>query len=889
MTVTAPHNATFPSHRLRSAFLQFFKQHGHHVEQSAPLIPHDDPTLLFVNAGMVPFKNVFTQKEHRAYKRATSSQKCVRAGGKHNDLENVGQTARHHTFFEMLGNFSFGDYFKEEAITLAWKFLTEELKLDKSRLSVSIFAGDDQVPADIEAEKIWMEKIGLPADKIKRLGRADNFWQMGDTGPCGPCTEIHYDRRDDIVGFGTSDNDDRNIEIWNLVFMQYELLPDGTLKPLPALSVDTGMGLERLACVVNNLPSNYDTDLLRPLISIAEKLSKKTYNSSPSLDDMAMRVIADHARATAFLIADGLTPSNEGRGYVLRRIMRRAIRFGAYLGLNEPFFHSVALGVCDNMGAAYGELLEAKSLIEKVVFQEEESFRKTLERGLALFNTQTSMLKAGDELSGETVFKLHDTYGFPPDLTEDLAKARNLVINWAEFEAAQQAHEQKSGSGLGLKGIEDIFLSLAERLGKTEFLDATPEAELVAEILLCENLEVKELSQGQTGFLIAPKSCFYAESGGQVGDTGIIKADDFEAQVTDTKKIAGLTLHSIIIKHGILKLGQKLKAYVDWPRRLAIQRNHSATHLLHSALRQVLGTHVVQKGSLVAPERLRFDFAHFEAMNAAQLQEVENLVNNWILANEKAVIHTMSMEQAKIHGALALFGEKYEKQVRVLDMGSHSIELCGGTHCSRTGDIGSFRIVSEGPLAQGIRRLEAVTGLGALNFSRQNDNIIKELAKKLDSTKEDLPRRLDQVIVQLKNAEQALKSNIADVIKDRAQKTATHAQSIGKASFVSEIINDFDNLEDLRLYADFIRSALGSGVVALALKQGHHKCLILVAATKDLASNIHAGKIIAQIAPIIGGKGGGRPDFAQAGGNNFGKAAQALKQIEMLVRESLEK
>jgi len=887
--VSAAPNTTIASHRLRSAFLQFFKQHKHHVEQSAPLIPHDDPTLLFVNAGMVPFKNVFTQKEQRPYTRATSSQKCVRAGGKHNDLENVGQTARHHTFFEMLGNFSFGDYFKEEAITLAWKFLTEELKLDKSRLSVSVFAGDDQVPPDLEAEKIWSQKIGLPPSKIRRLGRADNFWQMGDTGPCGPCTEIHYDRKDDIVGFGTSDDDDRNIEIWNLVFMQYEQLPDGTLKPLPALSVDTGMGLERLACVVNNLPSNYDTDLLRPLISIAEKLSQKTYTSSPSLDDMAMRVIADHARATAFLIADGLTPSNEGRGYVLRRIMRRAIRFGAYLGLNEPFFHVVTLGVCDNMGAAYGELLEAKNLIEKVVFQEEESFRKTLDRGLSLFNTQTSGLKAGDELSGEMVFKLHETYGFPPDLTEDLAKARNLVINWPEFEASKQAHEQKSGSGLGLKGVDDIFLSLSERLGKTVFLDASAEAELLVQALLVNNQEVEALHQGQSGFVITPESCFYAESGGQVGDTGTLKSKDFDAEVLDTKKIAGLTLHSVSILRGDLRIGDRVKAYVDWPRRLAIQRNHSATHLLHSALRQILGTHVVQKGSLVAQERLRFDFAHFEALNASQLKNVEDLVNTWILANEKAVVHTMTIEQAKTHGALALFGEKYEKQVRVLDMGSHSIELCGGTHCSRTGDIGSFRIIGEGPLAQGIRRLEAVTGMGTINYSRHNEYLLKELSKKLESPKEELPKRLDHILSQLKSAEQAIKSNTTSGLKERAHKSAALAQNFGSTKFVSEIVAHLDNPEDLRLYADIIRDALGSGVVALVLKQEHHKCLILVAATKDLAKSVHAGKIIANIAPIIGGKGGGRPDFAQAGGNNFGAASEALKQIERLVKDSLEK
>jgi alanyl-tRNA synthetase len=788
----------------------------------------------------------------------------------------------------MIGNFSFGDYFKEEAIKLAWKFLTEELKLDKDRLSVSIFAGDDQVPADTEAEKIWHEKIGVPKDKIKRLGRADNFWQMGDTGPCGPCSEIHYDRRDDQVGFGTSDHDDRNIEIWNLVFMQYELLADGSLKNLPAQSVDTGMGLERLACVVNNLPSNYDTDLLRPLISIAENLSKKTYNSSPSLDDMAMRVIADHARATAFLIADGLTPANEGRGYVLRRIMRRAIRFGSHLGLKEPFFHIVTLGVCDIMHAAYAELETARALIEKVVLQEEESFRKTLDRGLALFNSQTADLKAGDELSGDIVFRLHETYGFPADLTEDLAKARNLDINWPQFEDAKRAHEQKSGSGLGLKGIDDIFLKLADTFGKTKFLEACAEAELKVEALLINNQETQKLKAGEAGLLICSQSCFYGESGGQVGDIGTISNTNCNGLVLDTKKIAGLTIHQVEITSGFLSIGDKLQAIVDWPRRLAIQRNHSATHLLHSALREVLGTHVVQKGSLVAPDRLRFDFAHFESMTQHELETTEDLVNNWILANEKAVVHTMSIEQAKAHGALALFGEKYEQQVRVLDMGSHSIELCGGAHCERTGDIGSFRIISEGPLAQGIRRLEALTGHGALAYARHSDMILKSLSRKLEAPKDDLNKRLEHILAQLKSAEQALKSQNASVIKEHAELAAVSAHAIGSFKFVSEIVKNIDNPDDLRSYADMIRNIIGSGVVALAIKQEHHKCLVLVAATKDLSARIHAGKIISSIAPIIGGKGGGRPDFAQAGGTNFDAAGQALKQVEDLVRQSLQ-
>ncbi len=869
---------TISSQALRSSFLEFFRQHRHSVEKSAPLIPHDDPTLLFVNAGMVQFKNVFTQKESRPYSRATTSQKCVRAGGKHNDLENVGQTARHHTFFEMLGNFSFGDYFKEEAITMAWQFLTEVVKLDPSKLSVSVFAGDAQVPADTEAEKIWHEKIGIPKDRIKHLGRADNFWQMGDTGPCGPCTEIHFDRGNIEIGFGHDDLDDKNIEIWNLVFMQYEQMADGTLKPLPAPCVDTGMGLERLACVVNNLPSNYDTDLLRPLVKKAEELSKKVYGASNAPDDMAMRVIADHARATAFLIADGLFPSNEGRGYVLRRIMRRAIRHGAQLGLSEPFFHHVCLELVAQMGGVYGELRDARSVIEKVVFQEEESFRRTLDRGLALFSQQTKDLARGDLLSGEIVFRLHETYGFPPDLTEDLAKERGLDINWETFKIAQKSHEEKSGQGLGLKGVDDIFIHLGERLGKTLFHNQAEMENLEVLAIINENREVSSLNASQCGLVVLKETPFYGESGGQIGDTGFLVAEGIKARVYDTKKVAGLHLHLVEMLAGTLTKSSRLQGKVDWERRQSIMRNHSATHLLHAALRKVLGTHVVQKGSLVAPDRLRFDFSHFEAMTSAELDEVEHLVNSWILLNEEAKTKIMTMDEAKAHGALALFGEKYEHKVRVLDMGSHSIELCGGTHCSRTGDIGSFRITSEGPLAQGIRRMEALTGEGALAFAKSNDAILKTLAKKLGVKSSDLPERVDQLIAQGKKAEQALKSHTNTSLKDQAQALAQNATLIGSYKFVGQVVETID-ANDLRTFSDLIRDAIGSGVVALGMKQANDKCIILVATTKDLSAKVHAGKIVSEVAPIVGGKGGGRPDFAQAGGDNASKLNEALEQV----------
>lgn len=878
---------TINSQHLRQLFLDFFAQHGHFVEKSAPLIPHDDPTLLFVNAGMVQFKNVFTKKERRDYTRAATSQKCVRAGGKHNDLENVGQTARHHTFFEMLGNFSFGDYFKEEAISLAWKFLTEVVKLDKNRLSVSVFAGDEQVPADTEAEKIWHEKIGIPKERIKHLGRADNFWQMGDTGPCGPCTEIHYDRSGIEAGFGNEDLDDQNVEIWNLVFMQYEQLADGTLKPLPAPCVDTGMGLERLCTVVNGLGSNYDSDLLKPLVLKAQELCKKSYQSSNSPDDMAMRVIADHARATSFLIADGLFPSNEGRGYVLRRIMRRAIRHGAHLGLSEVFFHLVCLEVIEQMGGVYPELKEAQKIIEKVVLQEEEAFRKTLDRGLQLFDQKTKNLNQGDALSGELVFRLHETYGFPADLTEDLAKEKGLKIEWESFKQAQKEHEERSSQGLGLKGIDDLFLQLADKYGKTLFQNQKYLENIEVLDLIADGQSLGSLKPDQLGIAVLKQSPFYGESGGQIGDTGKLLAQNFEAQVLDTKKVSGLHLHFVKIVKGELKKGQKISGLVDWERRQEIMRNHSATHLLHAALREVLGSHVTQKGSLVAEDRLRFDFSHFEPLSLKELNKIEYLVNSWILSNEEAKVQEMSMDEAKAYGALALFGEKYESKVRVLDMGSHSIELCGGTHCSRTGDIGQFRIISEGALAQGIRRMEAVSGFGALKLGQNRDESLKQCSKNLHCGIDEVPARIEALLEQNAKANQQAKAQNQSSIKELADSLAKKAQNIGSQKLVCEELDRDLNPEDLRQLADFIRDSINSGVVALGLKLNEQKCSILVACTKDLSTKIHAGKLVSAAAQDIGGKGGGRPDFAQAGGNTPTSLAKALSNISESIKKSL--
>lgn len=878
---------TISSDALRKSFLDFFRRHQHVIEPSAPLIPKDDKTLLFVNAGMVQFKNVFTQKEVRPYKRAASSQKCVRAGGKHNDLENVGHTARHHTFFEMLGNFSFGDYFKEQAITYAWQFLTEELGLDRSRLSVSIFAGDDHVPADHEAEKIWHELIGISKDKIKHLPRKDNFWQMGDTGPCGPCTEIHYDRGDIHIGFGGDNADDRNIEIWNLVFMQYDMQKDGSLRPLPAPCVDTGMGLERLSCIINELPSNYDTDLLRPLITKTEELCQRKYLGSDSSDDVAMRVIADHARASAFLIADGLFPGNEGRGYILRRFMRRAIRHGAHIGLVEPFFHNVCLEVISVMGGYYQELEQARSIIEKVTKQEEGAFRKTLDRGLILFAKETDKLHPTDKLNGDTVFRLYETFGFPPDLTEDLAKEKGLVIDWQEYEQAKMDHESRSSHGLGLKGIDDIYLELAERIGKTNFVDAPQVANMKTVALIKDGQPIDSLKKGEQGIAIFDNSPFYGESGGQVGDTGKLFSNEVQADVSDTKKITGLTLHLIEVKEGQIQIDDLMTGLVDWTRRECIRRNHSATHLLHSALRQILGDHVVQKGSLVAPDRLRFDFAHFEALSREQLEEVEDLTNRWILDNEEAKAQEMSMDDAKAYGALALFGEKYQKKVRVLDMGSHSRELCGGTHCHRTGDIGSFRIISEGPLAQGIRRIEAITGIKAIEHGQQSDRLLKEMAQKLSANQDELLSRVDLLQKQLRELERALETKTSESLKEEASKAASRADAIGDIRFVMQVVDFIKDPAHMRTYADLVRDRIHRGVVALGCTLEGNKCLLLVAATRDLAKQIHAGKLVSKAAPIIDGKGGGRPDFAQAGGSNSVGLGDALNAVKTQLEEQL--
>ena len=831
------------------------------------------------------FKDVFTGREVRPYRRATSSQKCVRAGGKHNDLENVGRTARHHTFFEMLGNFSFGDYFKRDAIKLAWGFLTEDLGIDPKRLSVTVFEGDAQTPADTEAEGIWRDEIGLPKERITRHGAKDNFWQMGDTGPCGPCTEIHFERGDVKGAFGGDDPEgDRVLEIWNLVFMQFERMPDRSLVPLPAPSVDTGMGLERLAMVMGGHASNYDTDLLRPLVAFSEDKLNKKYTSSDGADDVAMRVIADHARTTAFLIADGVLPGNVNREYVLRSIMRRAIRFGDGLGFRDLFFHEAVLKVVDLFGGHYPELVQARSLIEKVVQNEEEAFRRTLQKGLERFAVATSGMSKGAVLDGGMVFDLKATYGFPPDMTEQMAKEAGLSIDWDAFRAAEKKHAEASSSDLGVEGTADVYKRIRGDVGATTFLgyDGTLGDGVIAAILV-DGARVDEVKVGQKAEIILDKTPFYGESGGQVGDTGTLAATDGSAaaHVDDTGKEAELHLHRVVVTKGTFKVGASVAANVDTTRLGRTRRNHSATHLLHFALRKVLGDHVVQKGSLVDPNRLRFDFAHFEAMSPAQVSAVEDIVNDLIQQNAGADIGQMGFDDAKKKGAMALFGEKYGDRVRVVGFGP-SVELCGGTHVERTGDIGLFKITSEGPLAAGVRRLEAVTGKGAVEWVRHQSGLLAEAAARLKAPVDEVPARVEKLQESLKAAHQELEK-----LKQKAQ-TASAAGAVSQAIDVNGIkllaLNASDvDPKGLRDYADKLRDQLKSGVVVLGTP-ADGKVTLLVALTNDLTGKLHAGKMVGELAAVVGGKGGGKPDMAQAGGQHVEKLDEALALAAEIVR-----
>lgn len=853
---------------VRRAFLSFFESKGHQIVDSSSLVPANDPTLLFTNAGMNQFKDCFLGLEKRAYTRATTAQRCVRAGGKHNDLENVGFTARHHTFFEMLGNFSFGDYFKEDAIQYAWEFLTEVVKLPKERLLVTVYQTDD------EAFDIWHQKIGIPQDRIIRIGdkpggkayESDNFWQMGDTGPCGPCTEIFYDHGEHIWGGppGSAEEDgDRFIEIWNVVFMQFNRHADGKMEPLPKPSVDTGMGIERISAITQGVHSNYEIDVFQTLIKAAADVV-----GYQDLTNQSLRVVADHIRSCAFLIVDGVMPSNEGRGYVLRRIIRRAVRHGNKLGAQGAFFHKLVAPLAEVMGSAGEELKKQHALVEKVLRIEEENFGRTLERGMAILNDALDTVK-GSVLDGETVFKLYDTYGFPADLTNDVARERGFTIDEEGFEAAMEEQRQRARDA-GNFGTD--YNSLIKVDGETEFCgySATQQMSPVS-ALFVDGQEVSALSAGDKAIVVLETTPFYAESGGQCGDAGLLRTASGVFKVEDTQKLGNAIAHYGVMQEGVLASSDHVEALVDEKRRNAISLNHSATHLLHAALRQVLGEHVTQKGSLVRAENLRFDFSHLEAMTAAEIKQVERLVNAQIRLNHVIETHVMDIESAKQKGAMALFGEKYDEQVRVLSMGDFSTELCGGIHASHTGDIGLFKILSEGGIAAGIRRIEAVTGEAALDaLDTQQHKYEEKLSEAVQKTKQ-----LEKEIQQLKDklASQA-SASLIDQVKLIAGVKVLVAQ-----------LNGADN-KALRGMVDELKNQLGSGIILLG-NVADDKVGLIAGVTNDLTAKVKAGELVNLVAQQVGGKGGGRPDMAQAGGSDAQALPLALESVDAWIAERL--
>ncbi|OAT30434.1 alanyl-tRNA synthetase [Buttiauxella brennerae ATCC 51605] len=868
---------------IRQAFLDFFHSKGHQVVASSSLVPNNDPTLLFTNAGMNQFKDVFLGLDKRNYSRATTSQRCVRAGGKHNDLENVGYTARHHTFFEMLGNFSFGDYFKHDAINFAWELLTGEqwFNLPKERLWVTVYETDD------EAFEIWEKEVGVPRERIIRIGdnkggayASDNFWQMGDTGPCGPCTEIFFDHGDHIWGGppGSAEEDgDRYIEIWNLVFMQFNRQQDGTMLPLPKPSVDTGMGLERIAAVLQHVNSNYEIDLFSKLIQSVARVTGATDLTSKSL-----RVIADHIRSCAFLVADGVTPSNEGRGYVLRRIIRRAIRHGNMLGAKETFFYKLVGPLVEVMGAAGEELHRQQALVEQVLKTEEEQFARTLERGLALLDEELANLQ-GDTLDGETAFRLYDTYGFPVDLTADVCRERNLKVDEAGFEAAmeEQRRRARESSGFGADYNSMIRVDSATAFKGYDHTDLT--AKVTA--LFVDGKPVEQIAAGQEAVVVLNETPFYAESGGQVGDKGAIKGNGIDFAVNDTQKYGQAIGHLGKLVAGVVKVGDSVKAEVDEARRSRIRLNHSATHLLHAALRQVLGTHVAQKGSLVNDKGLRFDFSHFEAMKPAEVRAVEDIVNAQIRRNLPIETNVMDLEAAKAKGAMALFGEKYDDHVRVLSMGDFSTELCGGIHANRTGDIGLFRIVAESGTAAGVRRIEAVTGEGALANLHAQSEQLHDIAQLLKGDSQNLNEKVRSVLERTRQLEKELQQlKEQQAVQESANLSSKAVDVKGVKLLVSELANVEPKM--LRTMVDDLKNQLGSAIIVLAtVAEG--KVSLIVGVSKDVTDRVKAGELIGVIAQQVGGKGGGRPDMAQAGGTDAAALPGALAGVEAWVSAKL--
>jgi alanyl-tRNA synthetase len=874
---------------IRSAFLDYFAKHGHEVVSSSPLVPRNDPTLMFTNAGMVQFKNVFTGVEKRPYSRAVTSQKCVRAGGKHNDLDNVGYTARHHTFFEMLGNFSFGDYFKELAIELAWNLITREFGLPKDKLLVTVFHTDD------EAAELWKKIAGFPEHKIIRIPTSDNFWQMGDTGPCGPCSEIFIDQGEALQGGppGSPDEDgDRFLEFWNLVFMQYEQTEPGNLVPLPKPSIDTGMGLERISAILQGVHSNYDTDLFRTLIDAVAAATGAPYEGERKA---SQRVIADHLRASAFLVADGVLPSNEGRGYVLRRIMRRAMRHAQLLGAREPVMYRLVPALVREMGQPYPELVRAEPLITETLKLEESRFRKTLERGLSILDQESRELSAGQKLSGDVAFTLYDTYGFPLDLTQDALKPRGIAVDTDAFNAAMERQREKARAawtGSGEAATEAIWFGLRERIGASEFLGYDTEtAEGVVLALIKDGQPVEKISVGETGLALLNQTPFYGESGGQIGDTGAISAPGLRVRVTDThKKLGDLIVHHVTVEEGALAVGQSVELAADHERRAAIRANHSATHLLHEALRQVLGEHVAQKGSLVAPDRLRFDFSHPKPINDDELGAVEDLANLVLLQNEPVVTKLMAVDEAIESGARALFGEKYGDEVRVVSMGrppgdgqankAFSVELCGGTHVQRTGDIGLITVVSEGAVAAGVRRLEAMTGQAARRHLRQESRRLHDIAGLLKTPLEEAPERLSALVEDRRRLERDLAEARRKLAMGGGGPDGEPVREIGGVKVMTRAVSGVE-MRDLKSLADEGKKRLGSGVVAIVGVADDGKAGIVVGITEDLTQRFDAVSLVRAGAEKLGGKGGGgRRDMAQAGGPDGSQAQAALAAVE---------
>uniref|UniRef100_A0A831XFA7 Alanine--tRNA ligase n=1 Tax=Geobacter metallireducens TaxID=28232 RepID=A0A831XFA7_GEOME len=866
---------------LRARFLKFFEDRGHTVVPSSSLIPHNDPTLLFANAGMNQFKDCFLGMEDRGYYRAASSQKCVRAGGKHNDLENVGRTARHHTFFEMLGNFSFGDYFKKEAIAYAWEFLTKELGLDRDRLYVTVYTDDD------EAADIWHHQEGVPRERIFRFGEKDNFWSMGDTGPCGPCSEIFWDNGPE-VGCGSPDcavgcDCDRYMEIWNNVFMQFNRSADGTMTPLPKPSVDTGMGLERICTVMQGVKSNYDTDLLQGVIRHVERLSGKRYGDSEK-DDVSMRVIADHARATTFLICDGALPSNEGRGYVLRRIMRRAARHAKMLGFADPVLYRTVDAVNEMMGGSYPELLEREEYIKKVIRAEEERFAETLDRGLAILNDAVAQLKGEGKtvIPGETLFRLYDTFGFPTDLTADIVLAEGFTIDEPGFEACmerqrEQAREHWKGSGE--EGIAAIHKTLHNRGLRSLFVGYDGKCSYgTVSALLRDGAEAAEARAGDTVEIITDKTPFYGESGGQAGDTGTISTGSAHVRVTGTiRPYPDLIVHRGTVVEGTIRTGEACDLKVASVERDATARNHTATHLLQTALRQVLGEHVKQAGSLVAPDRLRFDFTHFAAMTPEEIRRVEEIVNSFIMENDPVHAREMAVEEAMESGATALFGEKYGERVRVVKVGEVSAELCGGTHVRAAGDIGFFKILSEAGIAAGVRRIEALTGMGALRYIQEMEEEKRQIASLMKAEGGDNVDRLQKLLARQREMQRELEALQGQLNAARSGDLLAEVREVNGVKVLATTVA-VDDPKKLRELADTLKDRLGSGVIALGCEKDG-KANLLVAVTRDLSGRIKAGDIIRQLAPVIGGSGGGKPELAQAGGSMPEKLPEALGMV----------